>query len=360
MTLFELIIRFEDEMSGQWSSSRRRFFNQAFETLLKILKPETAVGSLTRQDFKRVRAILEDLAPNWSKKKDIASLPIIQAAKRCRELGLPRPGLNHINHFIHAYRIMMEFAVAEGAVQTNCVKLLLRRVPIDQLRGTRPFSMADLQRVFSFGPCFEGPLPAEKKNELFWLPLISLWMGLRLSEGAQLATADVEVIDGIPVFRVRPRPNDNPAIAQFVKTEAAIRVVPIHPALQALGLLDHWEWAKARGDGKLFGGTRRKGVSYTYNWISWRCNQWVREALGAKRALTFRSFRHNFRDALRDAEIPADRAFFLGGWTGKTAPDRYGIGGSIPRLYEDIKKVKYPGLDLSHLMTADARLLPAA
>jgi hypothetical protein len=29
--------------------------------------------------------------------------------------------------------------------------------------------------------------------------------------------------------------------------------------------------------------------------------------------------------------------------------DKYGIGGSIPRLYKDIQQISYPGLDLSHL-----------
>jgi hypothetical protein len=37
------------------------------------------------------------------------------------------------------------------------------------------------------------------------------------------------------------------------------------------------------------------------------------------------------------------------GWGKKDTSEQYGIGGSIPRLYRDIQKTHYPGLDLSHL-----------
>ncbi len=349
LTLFELVTRFDQEMSDAWSTTRRAHYEATYTILLKILKAETSVRSLRRADFKRARSIMEDLTPNWSKKPNLSMLPIEEAAKRCRELSLPRRKSQTVNHFIRTFKQIMDFAVAEGSADRNHVAMLLRRVPVSETRVTRPFTLHQLTLVFHSSPIFDQSLPVEQRTVMFWLPLIALWAGLRLSEAAQLNTDDIAFVDRVPVFLIRPLSSDNPAFANFVKTGAAVRVIPIHPALQRLGLLDYWRHSRERQSIKLFFNVSRKGMGYTYGWVSYRINLIVHKTLGTSRGNTFRSLRHNFRDSMRDAETPTDRAGFLGGWTGRSSPERYGIGGSIPRLYEEIKKLTYPGLDLSHL-----------
>ena len=213
ISLFELITRFEQEMSGRWSSARRRQYHQAFESIIKIFTPETSVRSLNRADFKRVRDILENLAPYWGTRRQTRFLPIEAAAKRCRELDLPRPSIHTVNHFIHIYHRIMDFAVAEGVADRNCVVLLVRRNPVEQLRTTRPFDLAQLQAIFTAPTYFQNGVSVGQRSAMFWMPLISLWGGLRLSECAQLLTEDIKMIGGVPVFHVRPRPNDNPEVA---------------------------------------------------------------------------------------------------------------------------------------------------
>lgn len=81
----------------------------------------------------------------------------------------------------------------------------------------------------------------------------------------------------------------------------------------------------------------------------------MESALGRSTEATFHSFRHQFRDATRAARLSVESVARLAGWeAGDPNQQRqvfqYGGGQQLLRmLAEDIAKVKYPGLDLSHL-----------
>ena len=72
---------------------------------------------------------------------------------------------------------------------------------------------------------------------------------------------------------------------------------------------------------------------------------------GADAPMTsFHSLRHNFNDALRDADVPLDVREALGGWSRSgSAESIYGRGYKPNLLRPYVDKVSYPDLDLSHL-----------
>ncbi|KFG69397.1 hypothetical protein JH26_11295 [Microvirga sp. BSC39] len=63
----------------------------------------------------------------------------------------------------------------------------------------------------------------------------------------------------------------------------------------------------------------------------------------------FHSFRHTWRDALRQARVAEEVAQQLGGWKGAGEDKRYGMGLSVRAKFEDMKRIEYPDLDLTHL-----------
>jgi hypothetical protein len=76
----------------------------------------------------------------------------------------------------------------------------------------------------------------------------------------------------------------------------------------------------------------------------------LRQAITLERRQTFYSFRHNFRDALRRIEAPPDALQALGGWSqGKLTSDSYGDKSDPDYQARFMKRVAFPGLDLSHL-----------
>jgi hypothetical protein len=52
---------------------------------------------------------------------------------------------------------------------------------------------------------------------------------------------------------------------------------------------------------------------------------------------------------MREAYLSPDVARALGGWAGTGTDDHYGAGLRPSTLAQEIAKVRYPGLDLSHL-----------
>jgi len=63
----------------------------------------------------------------------------------------------------------------------------------------------------------------------------------------------------------------------------------------------------------------------------------------------FHSFRHTFRDGLREAEILQERVRELGGWSSGSTEDDYGSGTRPSSLAQEIAKVRYDGLNLDGL-----------
>ena len=63
---------------------------------------------------------------------------------------------------------------------------------------------------------------------------------------------------------------------------------------------------------------------------------------------------------MREADIPQDAVNQLGGWSGQGTHADYGRGLKPSTLYRHICKVKYDGLDLSHLYANDTERLGEA
>ena len=77
---------------------------------------------------------------------------------------------------------------------------------------------------------------------------------------------------------------------------------------------------------------------------------WQKKVLGIdERGVSFHSFRHSFRDGLREAGVPSDATKALGGWARSGAvEERYGQGTRPATLARWLAQVKYPGLVLPY------------
>ena len=89
-------------------------------------------------------------------------------------------------------------------------------------------------------------------------------------------------------------------------------------------------------------------------------SKWFRRFLmnagAARKGTSFHSFRHCFRDALREANAPLERVRAIGGWADTGGSEAiYGKGFTPSTLAKEVAKVKYKGLDLSHLCEGTPR-----
>lgn len=86
-------------------------------------------------------------------------------------------------------------------------------------------------------------------------------------------------------------------------------------------------------------------------WVS----RFIQKTKAGRPKTCFHSFRHCFRVALRKARIDHDVALALGGWSsgsGKESAETaeaYGHGFRVKTLFDSLRLLEYPSLDLSHL-----------
>jgi integrase len=178
------------------------------------------------------------------------------------------------------------------------------------------------------------------QNYLYWAYLILIFAGMRPGEVGQLNCADL-VTDGENwFFDLRPFDARKGRVAlrdmRNLKTNSAGRVVPIHPLLLELGLLDRVRELEAIGEKRLFpewemftrgDGTVRWSQPITKSWQYIKAN-----ILKITRAdLTLYGLRHLLAEWLDNADIAQrTRNRILGHSTGGV-PERYGRKGAQSR-----------------------------
>jgi integrase len=174
---------------------------------------------------------------------------------------------------------------------------------------------------------------------------------MRLNECCQLMVDDVRYVRAVPIIAIAEDPQGgDEADAKRVKTEAGERFVPVHPELERLGFLRHWQAMKTAGRRRLFPDLRPGVHGYYSDPFSKWFSRYLKAVEAYTRKTTFHSLRHNYRDALRDTEMSGEMVRALGGWAGGGGvSDDYGSGFTSERLYGAIQAVRYDGLDLSHL-----------
>ena len=114
-----------------------------------------------------------------------------------------------------------------------------------------PWSSEDLVALSKYPIWSSYALPEDVragKAAAYWVPLIALYGGLRLSEICQLQLRDVVTRDGVMLLDV------NEDDDKGVKSAAGIRAVPIHSKLLALGFADYAEDMRQRSIADKLGG----------------------------------------------------------------------------------------------------------
>ena len=93
-----------------------------------------------------------------------------------------------------------------------------------------------------------------------WIPLIALFSGLREDEICGLRTQDVKKQGGMLFFDVTEHEG------RSVKSDAAIRTVPVHSTLLTIGLEDYCRHVAKQGHDYLFPGLTPGGPDGKRNW----------------------------------------------------------------------------------------------
>jgi len=244
-------------------------------------------------------------------------------------------------------------------------------------RDREPFTVDELNRIFR-APIYTGCLSRSRwskpgnqvldSSAIYWVPLIGLFSGLRLGEIIQLEINDVKTQADIlhfditvasSIFAPDGRGSDN---TKSLKTRTSRRKVPVHPTLLTLGFDKYVEERRTSGDERLFAEFKRSADDDSWSKQFSKHFLRFRRSVGITRhTATFHSFRHNFEDALRNANAPKDVRDAIQGHGENGVSREYGTGFYLETLNKALQKTKYAGLDIGHLagFTGSSRPLPA-
>lgn len=164
-----------------------------------------------------------------------------------------------------------------------------------------PFDRVALQQIYK-----PDNLELIRTEHVRWAALIGLYTGARVSEVAQLYLADFVGEQEIPCMRITTDSD-----GQSLKTAASRRLVPIHPDLIHLGLLERVKRLRREDKERLFPQMRIDGRAGAGNSISKGFGYYLsRLGIRPRRStgtLGFHSLRKTVVQELQASGLPADR-----------------------------------------------------
>lgn len=354
------------------SRTRARKTDMVYETLFEMAAAlwgaDRPLRAIDREACRDLLDLLRWLPSNPTKR--FPKLTAVQAAKMAKAKGMTSTlSPASVNGYLNKLRAMLNFAVREELIDRNPAKGLRVADPVRSRDKRSPFSTEQLRLIFS-APLYTGcvddwlgyavPGTNRPRRGRFWVPLIGLFAGLRLNEACQLDVADIQVVDALDCILVSEGAAA-PGNDKKLKTMSSERYIPIHPILREIGFLEFVAERRLTGGKKLFPELQMSSTGYYSDPFS----KWFRRFLdkaGASRPKTcFHSFRHCYRDALREARIDHDIGLALGGWTsaggkeGTETAASYGQGYRLATLAQAMTQIEYRGLDLTHLIYRDTR-----
>ena len=119
-----------------------------------------------------------------------------------------------------------------------------------------------------------------------------------------------------------------------------------------LGFIKYAKAMAAKGPGKLFPELAVGRSGYLSDPFSKWFGRFLTKTKVRALRTSFDSFRHCYRDAMREAHLPREVVLQLGGWAGASTDADYGDGLRPSTLYTEISKVRHEGLELTGLYAA--------
>lgn len=208
---------------------------------------------------------------------------------------------------------------------------------------------------------FRETVGAPVISATYWVPLIMLFSGARPGELAQLKVEDLrETFNGRPHLNVlclkddedeepdveiTRKPNED---TRRVKTVAGQRLIPIHPMLVKLGLLDLFKrrMRDVGPKGQLFRDVAPNQHGHYSAALTKRLNRLLRHLGITNKRFVLYSLRHNFIDACHAAKMPDVTRCKI---VGHQMDGMVGVyGNPLPEVWESdwIDKVTFEGLEL--------------
>jgi integrase len=338
------------------SPTTLREFTYAIDRFIE-LHGDMPVEKIARKHVREFREALQELPVRRGGKLLGATLPELAEWSK-KHPGARRVSAATVNKLLGGVQAVVVWARDNGLIPDHVPWAdPFSNMRLDEPEPVRaPWEPNELRVLFGSSVFTKGDRPKAGRGEAaFWLPLLGLFTGARLGEIAPLSAADVKTDELTNIHSITI--TEDPEQGRRLKTTGSRRVVPVHPELVRIGLIEFVERIRQEhgGDARLFPLlTPGPRGGFGEAWSKW-FGRYIRQLGITNKALVFHSFRHGFKDALRAAGVSEDVNDALTGHAGAGTVGRsYGAKDmlkrfGLPILNGAVAKVCYPGFDLSRL-----------
>ncbi len=345
-----------------WNKERARpagtvhEYKRAVEMFIQ-LHGDLPVAAIKKSHARLYREALQDVPQRRSGELLKASLPELSAWGH-KHTEAPKVSPGTVNKQLGAVQAVAVWAYANGVIPEDTAwsdPFAKMRLQGEQSERTS-FASPDLKLLFAAPVFTKHKYPEGGRGPAaFWLPLLALFNGARQAELSSLTVADVqdEPETSTPLFYITSQASRG----KRLKTKASQRVIPVHAELVRLGFLKYVEDVRRHHGEKAFlfpliaPVQGRAGVAAWSKWFG----RYLRAQGVTDTAKVFHSFRHGFKDALRQGKVNqethdaltghAQASTVSGGYGAKEMLARFGV----EVLRTAVAKVAYRGLDLSRV-----------
>lgn len=323
----------------------RKRYRDALDTMLLLLG-DREISGYTKQDLVDLKAKLYRWPANINKPtefrgKTAAEILRIKTAKTLDKRTVD-------SKYMVKIIAVFQYAVRQGLIGGDISRNVVKTDTVAQKKAGRrkPYDIEDLKKIF-------GALPVHpERPHLAWVPLIGAYSGARQGEICGLRVSDINVYHRIPYMMVTEE-DDNGNIIKDLREEASRRLVPLHPLLVELGLLQFVAMRKARGRELLFE-LRKKGseesVSLTGEYYGQTFEFFNRKHVTNDLRKGFYSFRYTVHRALQLKNVPLELCFAITGHVPQYDSEQITPGDKrLEDKYKALMQLAYPGLELAAL-----------
>ncbi|GHD41033.1 hypothetical protein GCM10017083_04900 [Thalassobaculum fulvum] len=281
---------------------------------------EIPLEQVTRAAVSAFTDVLKQMPLHMSNKERTKPLPEIVEATR--DAPGPRVSASAIRQHVECIRMLVNYAIDQGWLESDPLAgLKMKGQPKKSDR--LPFDQDHLQRIVAHISKFD--------DHRFWLPILAAYTGARLNELGQLLVSDVRQTGDVRYISI------NVHDGKRTKNAGSIRDVPLHRDVLGAGFIEYVETVK---DGPLFPGLQPdKHGTVTGNYTK-QFGRMLRSEIGiTDKRLVFHSFRHRFKDACLEAEIPEGAIQKMMGHHDRSTSGLYGAGYGIASLHSYIERI---------------------
>jgi integrase len=356
----QLVAEYRAKKAPKWPQGTADDFDYTMKLAAQFFGSQCLLESISAKDCLSLRDTLTDLPANHNKKTEFKGLDIRAAVALAQKKGLPGRAPQTLKKQLGEVCRLFKYAERFQYVPVSPARGLAEDIvddvdPRDKRSALLDKDIETILNSVAIASITAQVLPinwskiSPKDANIFWLLMILITTGMRLSEACQLFVSDIKTDkNGMAYFSLQPEKpaketganKANQALNEEelkrFKTFASRRELPVPQELLDLGLLDWQKIQQTRESKLLLGHFKRNGKGKYSSASIFIARYFASLNLSVPNA-TAHHLRHTMKERLENGGVDFKTICDFGGWSiNSNVANRYGNRSSAEKVAKNL------------------------